>query len=181
MDLLTGEPLALDLLNTRASCPGGEVDSLDRIEDFEAWLALQSERLATPSSMATSDLAAVRELREHIRTAVDAARHGDPVPATALQAVNQAVRAAPAYRTLESDLGVRTRRDGDGRARLLTQLAEAAVDLLSDPAVVKVRACEGPLCRMLFLPAHPRRRWCSPALCGNRVRVARHYQRHKSS
>ncbi|GAA2507323.1 hypothetical protein GCM10023100_41830 [Actinocorallia cavernae] len=28
------------------------------------------------------------------------------------------------------------------------------------------------------LPAHPRRRWCSPARCGNRARVARYYQRH---
>jgi predicted RNA-binding Zn ribbon-like protein len=33
---------------------------------------------------------------------------------------------------------------------------------------------------MLFLPAHPRRRWCSPQLCGNRVRVARYYRRHRS-
>ncbi|MEV3921501.1 CGNR zinc finger domain-containing protein [Actinomadura coerulea] len=32
---------------------------------------------------------------------------------------------------------------------------------------------------MLFLPAHPRRRWCSAARCGNRVRVARHYRRHR--
>ncbi|WP_433464559.1 CGNR zinc finger domain-containing protein [Spirillospora sp. CA-128828] len=30
-----------------------------------------------------------------------------------------------------------------------------------------------------FLPGHPRRRWCSAARCGNRVRVARHYQRHR--
>ncbi|MFD0515426.1 CGNR zinc finger domain-containing protein [Streptomyces aureus] len=34
---------------------------------------------------------------------------------------------------------------------------------------------------LLFLPAHPRRRWCSAARCGNRARVARYYQRHKSS
>ena len=31
----------------------------------------------------------------------------------------------------------------------------------------------------VFLPANPRRRWCSPAICGNRARVARYYQRHK--
>jgi predicted RNA-binding Zn ribbon-like protein len=37
----------------------------------------------------------------------------------------------------------------------------------------------GPQCRLLFLPAHPRRRWCSRVLCGNRVRVTRYYQRHK--
>jgi predicted RNA-binding Zn ribbon-like protein len=33
---------------------------------------------------------------------------------------------------------------------------------------------------MVFLPAHPRRRWCSPTRCGNRARVARYYQRHRT-
>jgi predicted RNA-binding Zn ribbon-like protein len=33
---------------------------------------------------------------------------------------------------------------------------------------------------MLFLPVNARRRWCSPAVCGNRVRVARYYEAHKS-
>ncbi|WP_252375002.1 MULTISPECIES: CGNR zinc finger domain-containing protein [unclassified Nonomuraea] len=72
-----------------------------------------------------------------------------------------------------------TARDGTPLDRLLAELAEAAVALLTDPDVGKVRGCEGPGCRLLFLPAHPRRRWCSPDLCGNRVRVARYYQRHK--
>ena len=53
--------------------------------------------------------------------------------------------------------------------------------LLADPAAGRVRGCEGPGCLLLFLPAHPRRRWCSPDLCGNRVRVARHYRRHKEA
>ena len=43
----------------------------------------------------------------------------------------------------------------------------------------KVRECEAADCVMLFRPAHPRRRWCSPTRCGNRARVARYYQRHK--
>ncbi|HEV2241669.1 MAG TPA: CGNR zinc finger domain-containing protein [Streptosporangiaceae bacterium] len=47
------------------------------------------------------------------------------------------------------------------------------------PAVRRVRRCEGRDCRMLFLPANPRRRWCTPDVCGNRARVARYYQRHK--
>ncbi|WP_371871358.1 CGNR zinc finger domain-containing protein [Phytohabitans rumicis] len=46
---------------------------------------------------------------------------------------------------------------------------------------VKVRQCEADDCVMLFLPAHPRRRWCSGACCGNRTRVAWHYQRHAAS
>jgi hypothetical protein len=74
---------------------------------------------------------------------------------------------------------VTMRRPGTASAVLLAQLAEAAATLLASPAIGLVRRCEGPGCRMLFLPAHPRRRWCSPATCGNRARVARYYQRHK--
>ncbi|NUR88680.1 MAG: hypothetical protein HOY71_31720, partial [Nonomuraea sp.] len=75
--------------------------------------------------------------------------------------------------------GVELRRDGEAGVRLLAELAEAAIDLLASPDASKVRACEGPGCSLLFLPAHPRRRWCSPAVCGNRARVARYYQRHR--
>ena len=72
------------------------------------------------------------------------------------------------------------RRRGNPTAILLAQLAAAAAELLASPAIRRVRSCEGRDCRMLFLPASPRRRWCSPAVCGNRARVARYYQRHKN-
>ena len=71
--------------------------------------------------------------------------------------------------------------DADPTTSLRAELADAAADLLSDPSVRNVRQCEGPVCRLLFLPAHPRRRWCSPGLCGNRVRVARYHERHKDA
>ena len=67
------------------------------------------------------------------------------------------------------------------RLLLLAQLAEAAATLLASPAIGLVRRCEEPGCRLLFLCAHPRRRWCSPATCGNRARVARYYQLHKEN
>ncbi|MEW9549650.1 ABATE domain-containing protein [Nonomuraea sp. NPDC050783] len=179
MELLIGEPLALDLLNTRAR----DFDALDTPGSFQAWLARQGERLAAPPGPLPPDgLAAVRRLRGHVAAALEAVRAGDPPPPAALDALNEAARAAPPHRVLEwrgEGPHLRTERDGDPLAGLLAQLAEAAVDLLADPAAGRVRGCEGPGCRMLFLPAHPRRRWCSPDLCGNRVRVARHYHRHK--
>ncbi|MFJ9909135.1 CGNR zinc finger domain-containing protein [Streptomyces sp. NPDC101152] len=72
------------------------------------------------------------------------------------------------------------RRDGSPGLRLAACLAEAAAELLADPAVTRIRECEADDCVMLFLAAHPRRRWCSATRCGNRVRVARHYQRTKA-
>ncbi|MFJ7776100.1 CGNR zinc finger domain-containing protein [Streptomyces yangpuensis] len=52
-------------------------------------------------------------------------------------------------------------------------------ELLTDPRVGQVRECEAHDCVLLFLPAHPRRRWCVAGVCGNRARVARYYARHK--
>ncbi|MEZ7132396.1 ABATE domain-containing protein [Nonomuraea sp. AD125B] len=181
MELLIGEPLALDLLNTRTR----DLDVLDTPGDFQTWLARQAGRLDPPSGpLGPEGLAAVRRLRGHVAAALDAVRAGESPPAAALAAINEAARAAPAYRVLEWHDGgprVRAERDGDAPAALLAQLAEAAVELLADPAAGRVRGCEGPGCLLLFLPAHPRRRWCSPDLCGNRVRVARHYRRRKEA
>jgi predicted RNA-binding Zn ribbon-like protein len=182
MELLIGEPLALDLVNTRAHTSGGEFDALDDPADFHAWLERQADRLPLPEArLGVDELAAVRELREHLAVALEEVRHGAPPPPAALRHINEAVRSAPRYPVMEWDgaaLIAVMRRDGGAGVRLLARLAEAAVELLTDPAVVRVRGCEGPQCRMLFLPAHPRRRWCSPVLCGNRVRVARYYRRH---
>jgi predicted RNA-binding Zn ribbon-like protein len=179
---LIGEPLALDLVNTVASPPGGQVDLLESADDLRAWLAAERDRLDITDGQI--DLSAVRALRAHISGAVEAARASTPPPAEALRAITDAQRNAPAYQELlwnGQAITVTTRRPGNATAVLLAQLAEAAATLLASPAIGLVRRCEGPGCRMLFLPAHPRRRWCSPATCGNRARVARYYQLHKEN
>ena len=179
---LTGEPLALDLVNTVASPPGGQVDLLESADDLRAWLAAERDRLDITDGQI--DLSAVRALRAHITRAVEAARVSAPPPPEALRAITDAQRGAPAYQELGWNgqaIAVTTRRPGNATTVLLAQLAEAAATLLASPGIGLVRRCEGPGCRMLFLPAHPRRRWCSPATCGNRARVARYYQLHKEN
>jgi len=179
---LTGEPLALDLVNTVASSSGGEADLLESEDDLRAWLAAERDRLDIADGQI--DLSAVRALRAHITRAVDAACASTPPPPEALRAITDAQRDAPAYQELGWNgqaITVTTRRPANATAVLLAQLAEAAATLLASPAIGLVRSCEGPGCRMLFLPAHPRRRWCSPATCGNRARVARYYQLHKEN
>lgn len=150
--------LAIDFVNTLTS----EDDHL------EEWLSSQD----LPWSEA------FRELRGHVEAAVLAAREGlEPD----LAPLNAALRGAPSFEVLTWSEGVVVSRsmDGDQVARGLAVLAGAAAELLASPAVRKVKTCEAPGCRLLFVPAHPRRRWCDPATCGNRVRVARYYQRHK--
>ena len=184
---LTGEPLALDLVNTRPAGADGRTDLLGTPERLAAWLALEEHRLGLPADGAVpteADLAAVHAVRAHTEAAVQALLHGQEPPAAALSALTDAQRAAPAVRELTWDGSAVVpvvRRTGPLGVRLAALLAEAAADLLTDPAVGRLRECEADDCLMIFLPAHPRRRWCSPARCGNRARVARYYQRHKQS
>ncbi|MFC5181232.1 CGNR zinc finger domain-containing protein [Actinomadura harenae] len=176
---LTGEPLALDLVNTRTAVG----DLLTTPDDLRRWCDLQAGRLPDAPSADATSLAAVLAVREHTARALERVRHGERPDDADLTALNDAQLAAPAINELAWDGSALTagrRRSGPSGTRLAAHLAEAAAELLSDPAVTRIRPCEAHDCVMLFLPAHPRRRWCSPARCGNRVRVARHYQRHKA-
>ncbi|MGW1229415.1 CGNR zinc finger domain-containing protein [Streptomyces sp. NPDC002530] len=183
---LTGEPLALDLLNTLPyAAEGDPPDHLADAEGLLRWLALEAGRLpgaAGAREADAADAAAVRALRTHAARALTAARRGERPDPADLHALNEAQRAAPAVRFAEWSDGSVTaepRRSGPLGARVAAALAEEAVLLLAGPELAKVRECEADDCTMLFLPAHPRRRWCSAARCGNRARVARYYARHK--
>lgn len=187
---LTGEPLALDLINTRPRTAAGVVDLLATPGGLGAWLSAEAGRIPgfpadeLVEKITAVDLAAVHEVREHAMVAVDRGRTGARPPLAALRGINRAQRVAPAIQELAWDgtaVVVVRRRTGPVGVRLAAQFAEATADLLADPALPTVRACDGPGCVMLFLPAHPNRRWCSAARCGNRARVARYYRQHKAA
>ncbi|MGI5253322.1 CGNR zinc finger domain-containing protein [Actinacidiphila glaucinigra] len=63
-------------------------------------------------------------------------------------------------------------------ARIVAELARAAVDFLAGPERERLRACTAPRCVRYFVKSHGRQEWCKPS-CGNRARVARHYRRHR--
>ena len=133
-----------------------------------------------------------RELRDGLRglaaavTADPRARAagtGTPDVAAAVRAVNAACARAPLWSRLTwaSPPGAPARAlrsAGTGPEAALSWIAEAAVLMFTGPDAGQLRACPGPGCVLYFIRAHPRREWCS-AVCGNRARVARHYQRHR--
>ncbi|MFF3287363.1 CGNR zinc finger domain-containing protein [Streptomyces sp. NPDC003023] len=183
---LTGEPPALDLVNTRARGADGPVDHLGDLAGMRSWLALQADRLpeaqaAARATLDEQDLAAVHAVREHIAAAVRAGMEGKELSAGDIDGLNRALAAAPAVRRLARDGTAVTAaflRTGSIGAQLAARFAEDAADLLGEAS--RIRQCENEDCVMVFLPAHPRRRWCAPDRCGNRARVARYYQRHKT-
>ncbi|MGW6983640.1 CGNR zinc finger domain-containing protein [Streptomyces sp. NPDC054932] len=177
---LTGEPLALDLLNTE-SAAGDLVADAAGLAD---WLAVQAGRLTPLGAVGAAEVAAVVAVREAARPAVEAVRRGERPPAGSLRALNGFLAAAPSHRVLswteEGGTVADAHRSADPARRLAAELAEAAAELLTDPRVPQVRECEAHDCVLLFLPAHPRRRWCVASVCGNRARVARYYARHRA-
>lgn len=64
--------------------------------------------------------------------------------------------------------------------RIRFAVAVDAVALLADRArLARVRRCPGPSCGWLFLDTSGRRRWCSMATCGSRVKMRRLYERRR--
>jgi predicted RNA-binding Zn ribbon-like protein len=91
----------------------------------------------------------------------------------------QSVPASTRLEAAEAGLRVQTHwhREFGGNPRLAFIAAQAAA-FLADPAQVsRLRRCANPACLMIFIAVNPRRSWCAPGVCGNRVRVARHHRR----
>ncbi|MGA2880987.1 MAG: CGNR zinc finger domain-containing protein [Bryobacteraceae bacterium] len=64
----------------------------------------------------------------------------------------------------------------------LWTLAMSAADLMTSEAVDRVRACDNPECRWLFLDTSKNhtRRWCDMKLCGNRMKARRFKAQRKA-
>lgn len=177
---LLGEPLALDLVNTRVRRRGSVVDLLDRSAALDDWLRAQRARVDWSGRARATDLAAVRTLRDALDQLLRASRRRGPPPAAAVRTLNGILSApVPQPRLRWTPAGPRRSppRARAGRANLLRQLALDAFDLLTGAEATLVRQCAHPGCILLFVARHPRRRWCSSATCGNRARVSRHYAR----
>lgn len=65
---------------------------------------------------------------------------------------------------------------------ITADLAATCADLLANLQAEQVRKCENPACTLWFADTKrgPKRRWCSMAACGNRMKVAAHRARHQT-
>lgn len=177
---LLGEPLALDLANTRVRSRGAEVDLLDSRTALAAWLGAERQRIAWRGKATQADLDAVRELRDAIDCLLRARRARTRPPRAALACVNRALAANDTQPRLIWNASGPALAAGSAHAQrvaLLRELARDGVALLTGPDAGRVRECAHPDCRLQFLALNARRRWCSSATCGNRARVAEHYRR----
>ncbi len=166
------DALALELAATLQ----GDRDLLGGPRDLERWLAARG---VDEPGLALR-LADFRGLRTAIRSLLLAAVDGRPMPPDAVQALNAASAAAPTHPRLEVDGAIRAAvvETGPATARVFAAIARSGIETIGGAGRERLRSCPAPGCGRFFLATRPRRTWCSPA-CGNRVRVARHHERHR--
>jgi predicted RNA-binding Zn ribbon-like protein len=180
--LLPDEPVPVRLMNTVWADRSGVHDALTSAADLRSWLAA-----TFPDERSTgADLGRFRALRDALRrlaalvTADDReAGQSDVDERQAVAELNAAAVLAPTWPQLVlRDGRLQPAMAGPGSAgdRLLSAIARDAVELFTSG--IELRPCHAPGCVLYFVHDHPRREWCSTA-CGNRARVARHYERHR--
>ncbi|MEU9296106.1 CGNR zinc finger domain-containing protein [Streptomyces sp. NPDC048266] len=172
---LTGEPVSLDLLNTRWNEEGVRQDLLTGVEGLAVWLGSNGLGRRFPADAAT--LRHTLAARDALAALV--ARPGDPAATARVDAVldHGRIRATltgegPGERVEFADPA---RGPGWTAARDYLDLLRTAPD--------RIRACAHEACILHFFDTsrNGTRRWCSMAACGNRAKASRHYARTKES
>ncbi len=194
---LLGEPLPVELMNTiwadrdgvhdALAHDGGAGEWLTSVRHLAATTGGDRKRFSGPDLVEVSSrLVALRDALRCIAADVTADdRTGAVRTSTTLRnpvkVLNASASAAPSWSIMEArDGAVPTRRvvaSAPLAQALVSEIAEAAITLFTGPDRTALRACHAPGCVLYFLKQHSRREWCSAA-CGNRARVARHYNRH---
>ncbi|MEV6613843.1 CGNR zinc finger domain-containing protein [Streptomyces sp. NPDC051051] len=182
---LTGEPLALDLLNTRWMRDGSLQDLLTGTDGLAVWLAANGLDGRFAADEAT--LRHVLRARDALRAAVDGAAGGgaaagttaDRGPADAVDAVLEHGRIRP---TLAAEGPGERAEFADGTWGPAWLAARNYLELLAT-APDRIRRCAHEACVLHFFDTsrNGTRRWCSMAACGNRAKASRHYARTKDA
>jgi predicted RNA-binding Zn ribbon-like protein len=174
---LIGEPLAVDLLNTRWQAAGRDVDLLATTDGFAQWLAESGQDDLAPTEAAR---AAACDARAAIQGIVTAETGGADSAGAAETAAESAVNGI-----LARGLTVRAISGGIVEERTIVTSPEwtaawrAVADYLRLRGLAPggIRQCRHPDCVLYFFDPTGRRRWCSMAGCGNRAKAKRHYAR----
>ncbi|MCX5524097.1 CGNR zinc finger domain-containing protein [Streptomyces bobili] len=183
---LTGEPLALDLLNTRWMREGSLQDLLTGTDGLAVWLAANGLE-----GRFTADPATLRHLlraRDALKAAVDGvpANGATAEEAIAGGAVTEGVDAVLEHGRIRPTLTA----EGPGERAEFTDgawgpawlAARNYLELLA-AAPDRIRRCAHEACVLHFFDTsrNGTRRWCSMAGCGNRAKASRHYARTKDA
>ncbi|WP_405440568.1 CGNR zinc finger domain-containing protein [Streptomyces avidinii] len=174
---LTGEPVALDLLNTRWVADGEPLDlfagaaGLTRVQGLAVWL--ESTGLADRFRADASTLVHLLTAREALSRAV-----ADPADESARTLVDAVLEHGRIRATLTAEGPGERAEFADPAWGPAWTAARDYLDLLGS-APERIRTCASESCVLRFFDVsrNGTRRWCSMAACGNRAKASRHYAR----
>ncbi|WP_319942544.1 CGNR zinc finger domain-containing protein [Nocardia aurantia] len=161
-----GEPLALDLLNTRWMTADEPQDLLHDVAGLDSWLTTNT--LADRCRSDEPTLRALRHAREAILTAVR-------IGSTEFDDLNDVLAHAHIRRTLTATGPVDVPEVPATEWLPGWLAADNLLHLLAD-APHRIKKCDHPRCILFFYDTSKNgtRRWHSMSTCGNRVKAARH-------
>jgi predicted RNA-binding Zn ribbon-like protein len=162
-----GQELLLALLNTTPTTDGVLGDELGDRAGARTWLEAHGGRGST------KELERIRQLRPVLQSVV----RGQESPA-ALAPYLKGV----GYRPSVTDDGVSWNLDVAADDRLATR-AVLAWDSVRETMPGRLRPCANDECTLFLLDRSKSNnaRWCSMAVCGNRMKARRHYQRQRET
>jgi predicted RNA-binding Zn ribbon-like protein len=165
-DAVPDEDFLLEVLNSTPVIDGRPTDALADPARGRAWLAR--------AGGAGTD-AELRQVRQ-VRQALQAVVRGDQPP-DALAAFLKDVTRVPALAGGQIIWTLSVPPD-----RELAVRAVLAWDALARQRPGRLRPCANHECRLFFVDRSKANaaRWCSMAVCGNRMKARRHYQRARS-
>ncbi|WP_232663149.1 CGNR zinc finger domain-containing protein [Pseudonocardia sp. TRM90224] len=172
-DFRLGSVLATSFTATLTERRGDAVERIPTPQRLVDWLAVSG--LAV-ESCTTAQLELARELREAIHAAATAAATHNPLPATAVQVINDrsAQGGAAAVLTPEN-----TRQwllsSASPVEDALGVIAADAISIIAGERDGKLALCASPTCRAAFFDTSQSRsrKWCDMNTCGNRQKKAR--------
>ena len=179
--LMVGDHAVLDFLNTLPMVQGELKDVLTTDSDVVEWLR-GAGLLADEETKAKAGLVVLaRRVRETIRTAIARRKAGKAIDVEELNAWLKESRSWLKLKAARSGVSVRRRWRAETNAEVLGPLVESAAKLLAEGEFELVRQCEDAECVLWFYDrtkSH-RRRWCSPAMCGNKNKVREFRERQR--
>ncbi|MEV0095030.1 CGNR zinc finger domain-containing protein [Streptomyces sp. NPDC050738] len=172
-DFRLGKVLATSFTATLTERCGNAVERIPTPQRLVDWLAVTG--LAV-ESCTTAQLELARELRESIHAALTAAAIQHPLPASAVQVINDCSIQGRAAAVLTPENN-RQWQLGPGSCveDALGVIAADAISIAAGERDGKLALCASPTCRAAFFDTSQSRtrKWCEMNTCGNRHKKAR--------
>ncbi len=132
-----------------------------------------------------NELVEVSDFRTNLRETVMNLANGKNIKQLEIDSINKTLQQTSGFPKLQQTPEGFVKRfeiDLSEPKKILVPIAESMVDLLCYGDLSYLRKCEREDCILYFydITKNHKRRWCSMAICGNREKAAKFYQRKKA-